>query len=164
MLPVSFSYIHIHTYMKRCKHLLALFIMTNTWSVSFVPDLQGSFVAGLGKLLAQNLPPLASVDRHLVFPGGTAVEEQKLLPRFNIQRGGSLVTQMVKRLSANAGVKPVSPKRNQPWIFIGRTDPGAEAPVLWPPDMKSQLFEEDPDAGKDWRQEEKGMTEDETVR
>ena len=49
------------------------------------------------------------------------------------------------------------------WIFIGRTDVEAEAPMLWPPDEKSWLFGKDPDAGKDWRREEKGMTEDETV-
>ena len=58
-------------------------------------------------------------------------------------------------------IKPVHPKRNQPWMFIGRTD--AEAPILWPPDAKSQLIGKDPDAGKDWRQEEKGTTEDEMV-
>ena len=57
-------------------------------------------------------------------------------------------------------IKPVSPKGNQSWIFIGRTD--AEAPILWPPDGKSWLIWKDPDAGKDWRQE-KGMTEDEIV-
>ena len=55
-------------------------------------------------------------------------------------------------------MKPVNPKRNQPWIFIGRTD--AEAPILWPPDAKSWLIKKDPDAGKDWRWEEKGMTGD----
>ena len=58
-------------------------------------------------------------------------------------------------------IKPVHPKRNQPWIFIGRTDAEAEAPILWPPDVKSWLIGKDPDAEKDWRQEEKGMTEDE---
>ena len=57
-------------------------------------------------------------------------------------------------------IKPVYPKENQPWIFIGRTDAEAEAPVLWPHDAKSQLTEKDPDAGKDWRQEEKRVTED----
>ena len=62
----------------------------------------------------------------------------------------------------NKEIKPVNPKGNQPWIFIGRVD--AEAPILWPPDVKSQLTGKDPDAGKDWRQEEKGMTEDEMVR
>ena len=60
-------------------------------------------------------------------------------------------------------IKPVNPKRNQPWIFIGRTGAEVEVPVLWPFDMKSQLFGEDPDAGKDWRQEEKETTEDELV-
>ena len=61
-------------------------------------------------------------------------------------------------------MKPVNPKGNQPWIFIGRTDAAAEAPVLWPPDVKSQLTGKDLDAGKDWRQEKKGMTEDEMAR
>ena len=61
------------------------------------------------------------------------------------------------------GIKPVNPKRNQPWIFIGKSDAEAETPVLWPPDAKSQLTGKDPDAGKDWRQEEKGTTEDEMV-
>ena len=59
-------------------------------------------------------------------------------------------------------IKPVSPKRNQPWIFIGRTDAEAKAPTLWPPDAKSQLTGKDPDAGKDWRQE-KEATENEMV-
>ena len=59
-------------------------------------------------------------------------------------------------------IQPVNPKGNQPWIFIGRTDAEAEAPIFWPPDVKSQLIGKDTDAGKDWRQE-KGMTEDEMV-
>ena len=54
-------------------------------------------------------------------------------------------------------------KENQPWIFIGRTDAEAEAPIFWPPDVKSPLTGKDPDAGKDWGQEEKGTTEDEMV-
>ena len=58
-------------------------------------------------------------------------------------------------------IKPVNLKGNQPWIVIGRTD--TEAPMLWPPDMKSWLIWKYPDAGKDWGQEEKGTTEDETV-
>ena len=60
-------------------------------------------------------------------------------------------------------IKPVNPKGYQPWIFIGRTDTEAEATILWPPDMKSWLIVKDSDAGKDWRQEEKGTTEDEMV-
>ena len=58
-------------------------------------------------------------------------------------------------------IKPANPKGTQTWIFIGRTD--AEAPVLWPPNVKSQCFGKDSDAGKGWRQKEKGTTEDEMV-
>ena len=60
-------------------------------------------------------------------------------------------------------IKPVNSKGNQPWIFIGRTDAEAEAPILWPPGAKSWLIGKDPDAGTDWEQEEKGVTEDEMV-
>jgi len=60
-------------------------------------------------------------------------------------------------------VKPINPKGNQSWIFIGRTDAEAEAPILWPPDVMSWLIRKDPDAGKDWGQEEKGTIEDEMV-
>ena len=60
-------------------------------------------------------------------------------------------------------IKPVNPKGNQSWIFFGRTDAEAKIPILWPPDVKNWLTGKDPNAGKDWRQEEKGMTEDETV-
>ena len=60
-------------------------------------------------------------------------------------------------------IKPVNSKGNQHWIFAGRTDAEAEALILWLPDVKNWLIGKDPDAGKDWRQEEKGMTEDEMV-
>ena len=60
-------------------------------------------------------------------------------------------------------IKPVNPKENQSWIFIGRTDAEAETPILWPPDAKSWLIGKGPNTGKDWGQEEKGMTEDEMV-
>ena len=60
-------------------------------------------------------------------------------------------------------IKPVSPKGNQPWTFIGRIDAEAEALILWPPNVKSRLIGKDPDAGKDWGQEEKGTAEDEMV-
>ena len=60
-------------------------------------------------------------------------------------------------------IKTVNPKGNQTWIFIGRADAEAEVPVLWPPDVKSWLMGKKPDAGKDWGQEEKGMTENEMV-
>ena len=60
-------------------------------------------------------------------------------------------------------IQPVHPKVNQSWIFIGRTDAEAETPILWPPDAKNWLIGKDPDAGKDWRWEEKGTSEDEMV-
>ena len=73
---------------------------------------------------------------------------------------------MLKTLESPLGFKdihPVNTKGNQSWIFIGKTDAEAEAPILWPPDVKNWLIGKDPDAGKDWRQEEKGMTEDKMV-
>ena len=57
-------------------------------------------------------------------------------------------------------IQSVHPKGNQSWIFIGRNDAKAETPILWPPDAKNWLIWKDPDVGKDWRQEEKGITED----
>ena len=60
-------------------------------------------------------------------------------------------------------LQPVHPKGNQSWIFIGRTDAEAETQILWPPDGKNLLIGEVPDAGKDWRREEKGATEDEMI-
>ena len=61
------------------------------------------------------------------------------------------------------GIQPVHPKGNQSWIFIGRTDAEAEAPIFWLPDAENWLIRKDPDDGKDWREEEKGTTEDEMV-
>ena len=60
-------------------------------------------------------------------------------------------------------IQPVHPKGDQPWVFIGRTDAKAETPILWPPDANNWLIGKDPDAGKDWRWESKGTTEDEVV-
>ena len=60
-------------------------------------------------------------------------------------------------------IQPIHPNTNQPWIFTGRTDAEAAVPIFWPPDVKSRLIGKDPDAGKDWRQEEKGATEKEVV-
>ena len=60
-------------------------------------------------------------------------------------------------------IQPIHPKDDQSLVLIGRTDVEAETPILWPPDVKSWLIWKDPDAGKDWRQEEKGKTEDEMI-
>ena len=71
-------------------------------------------------------------------------------------------TVMLKKTLENPkDIKPINPKGNQSWIFVGRTE--AEAPILWPPDVKSWLIGKDLDAGKDWGQQEKGETEDEMV-
>ena len=69
----------------------------------------------------------------------------------------------LESLSDRKEIKPVNPKGNKSWIFIGKTHAEAEAPILWPPDAKSWFIRKDPDAGKDWRQEEKGTIEDEMV-
>ena len=61
-------------------------------------------------------------------------------------------------------IKPVNPKGSQPWIFIGKTDAEAEAPIVWAPAATSQVTGKDPDAGKDWRQKERWAAEDEMVR
>ena len=60
-------------------------------------------------------------------------------------------------------IQPVHSKGNQSWVFVGRTDVEAETPIFWPPDVKNWLTGKDPDAGKDWRREEKGATQDEMV-
>ena len=68
--------------------------------------------------------------------------------------------QVLKSPLDSKEIKPVNPKGNQPWIFLEGTDAEAEASILWPPDMNSQLTGKDPDAGKDWRQKEKRVAED----
>ena len=73
-----------------------------------------------------------------------------------------VLEEMLESSLDSKGIKPVHPKGNQSRIFIGGTDAEAEAPILWPPDVKS-LTGRDPDAGKDWKQEEKGLSEDKMV-
>ena len=74
-----------------------------------------------------------------------------------------MLEKILESLLDSKEIKPVNPKGNQLWIFIERIDAEAEVPILWPPDAKRQLFGKDSDAGKDWGQEEKGMTENEMV-
>ena len=75
-----------------------------------------------------------------------------------------MLEKSLENLLDSQEIKPDNPKGNQPCIFIGKTDAEAEALIIWPPDAKSQLFGKDPDAGKDWRQKEKWVPEDEMVR
>ena len=74
-----------------------------------------------------------------------------------------MVLEKILESPLDCKIKPVNPKGNQHWLFTGRTDAEAETPVLWPPDVKTQLIGKDSDTGKDWEQEEKGTTEDEMV-
>ena len=71
-----------------------------------------------------------------------------------------LLEKSVESLLDCKEIQPVSPKGNQSWIFIRRTDAKPEVPILWPPDVKNWLIRKDPDAGKDWRQEQKGTTDE----
>ena len=77
---------------------------------------------------------------------------------------GTVVLEKTPESPLDCKTKAVNPKENQSWIFIGRTDAEAKAPILWLPEANSWLIEKDPDAGKDWRQEEKGLIEDEMVK
>ena len=74
-----------------------------------------------------------------------------------------VVMDQCERWTIRKEVKPVNPKGNQPWIFIGKIYAEAEAPMLWPPDARSPFIAKDSDAGKEWRQRGKGMTEDEMI-
>ena len=74
-----------------------------------------------------------------------------------------MLEKILKSLLDCKEIQPVHPKANQSWIFIGRTDPEAEIPILWPPDAKNWLIRKDLAAGNDWRQEEKETTENEVI-
>ena len=92
--------------------------------------------------------------------------ESWTLKKAERQRIGTFELWCWRRLESPLDCKeihPFSPKGNQSWIFIGKTDVEAETPILWPPDAKNWLIGKDPDAGNDWGQEEKGMTQDEMV-
>ena len=109
--------------------------------------MSAEFVACL--LTAQNVWFIAFVNNNLVIV--TIIIVSMLSSFQTVMLGKTLESPL-----DNKEIKPVNPKRNQPWIFTGRTD--AEIPILWPPDVKNWF------AGKDWRQEEKGMAEDEMIR
>ena len=106
----------------------------------------------------QKMPPEISYSSW-DFPGGPDVKN----PPSNAKAVGLIPGVGTKSLLDSKEVQPVHPKGNQSWVFTGRTDAEAETPILWTPDETSRLIRKDPDAGKDWRREEKGMTEDEMV-
>jgi len=110
---------------------------------------------------SQSFPYILVAEGYLVT--GKAV---KIQATFLVSHWCSWTVVLEKTLESPSDCKeiqPVHPKGNQSWMFIGRIDAKAETPILWPPDAKSWLIGKDPDAGKDWGQEEKGTTEDEMV-
>ena len=113
------------------------------------------------------LPPKVYIVKAMVFPVVIYRCESWNIKEAERQKNWCFRTVVLeKTLDSpldNKEIKPVNPKGNQPWIFFGRTDAEAETPILWPPDVKCWLIWKDPDVGKDWRREEKGMTEDEMV-
>ena len=119
------------------------------------------------RIKRQILPTKAQVVKAMVFSSSCARMWQVDHKEGWAPKNGHFWTMVLEKTLESPldskKIKPVNPKGNQSWIFIGRTDTDAEAPILWPPDVKSRLIGKDPDAGKDWGQEEKGMTEDEMV-
>ena len=112
------------------------------------------------------LPTKTCIVKAMVFPVVMCKCESGTIKKSKCQRINAFELWCWRRLLSlldNMEIKPASPKENQSWTFIGRTDTEAEAPMLWPSVVKSRLIGKDPDAGKDWWQEEKGTTEDEMV-
>ena len=113
------------------------------------------------------LPTKVCLVKAMVFPVVMYVCESWTIKKAEHRRIDAFELWCWRRLLrvtwTNKEIQPVSPKGNQSWIFIGRTDVKAETPILWPPDEESWFIWKDPDDGKDWSQEEKGMTEDEMV-
>ena len=114
------------------------------------------------------LPTKVRIVKAMVFPVVMYRCENWIMKRAECQRIDAFELWCWIRLLSvpwtdSKEIKPVNPKGNMPWIFIRRTDAEAKSPIFWTPDAKSQLTGKDPDAGKDWRWEEKGMTVEEMV-
>ena len=136
---------------KRCL-LLGIKAMTNLDSILKSRDI--------------TLPTKVCIVKVMVYPVGTYGCEIWTIKKAGQQRIDTFELCCWRRLVSPLDckeIKPVNPNRNQSWIFIGRTDAEAEAPILWPHDVKNWLIRKHPGAGKDWRQKEKGMTENEMV-
>ena len=113
-----------------------------------------------------SLPSKVHLVKAMVFPVVLYGCESWTIRKAEHQRIDAWTVVLEKTLESPLDCKeiqPVHPKGNQSWIFIGRTDAEAETPILWPPDAKNRRIWKDPDAGKDWRQKEKGTIEDEMV-
>ena len=144
-------------------------IMTAAMKLKDAYSLEGKVMTNLDSIFKSRditLPTKVHLVKALVFPVGMYECESWTIKKAECQRIDVLELWCWRRLESHSdckGIQPVSPKGNQSWIFIGRTDFEAETPILWPPDVKNWLIGKDPDAGKNWRWEEKGMTEDEMV-
>ena len=109
------------------------------------------------------LPTKVHLVKAMVFPVVVYGFESWIIKKAECQRIDVFRLWCWKRLLDRKKIKPVNPKGNPLWIFIGKTDAEVEAPILWPHDVKSWLTGKDSDVGKDWRQKEKGSAEDEKV-
>ena len=118
-------------------------------------------------LLAETLPTKVRIVKAIVFPVVIYGCESWTIKKAECQRIDAFELWCYRRLLrvpwTAKEIQPVHPKGNQSWIFTGRTDAEAEAPILWPPDTKSWLIGKGSDAGKGWTQEEKGMIEDKMI-
>ena len=108
-------------------------------------------------------PTKVHLVKAMVFPVVTYGCESWTIKKAEYRRIDAFELWCWRRLLDYKEIKLINPKGNQSWIFMGRTDAEAETPILWSPDVKNWLNGKDTDAGKDWRWEEKGMTEDEVV-
>ena len=131
---------------KRCL-LLGRKVMTNLDSILKSRDL--------------TLPTKVHLVKAMVFPVVMYECDSWTIKKAERQRIDAFELWYWRRLLDCKEIQPVHPKGDQPWVFTGGTDAEAEAPILWPPHAKSWLIGKDPDPGRDWGQEEKGMTEDE---
>ena len=107
------------------------------------------------------LPTKVHLVKAMVFPVVMYGCENCTIKKVECRRTDAFELWCWRRLLDCKEIQPVHSKGDQPWVFFGRNDAKAETPVLWPPHAKSWLIGKDPDAGRDWGQEEKGMTEDE---
>ena len=143
----------IYTKIKR-------FLLNNLKSKSFMTNLDSIL-----KSRDITLPTKVPLVKAMVFPVVVCACESWTIKKTECRRTDAFElwcwTRPLKSPLDCKEIQPVHPEGDQSWVFTGRTDVEAETPVLWPPDVKSCLIGKDPDAGKDWGQEEKGMTENE---
>ena len=133
---------------KRCL-LLGRKVMTNVDSILKSTDI--------------TLPTKVHIDQAVAFPVVTYGCDRWTIKKAECWRIDAFELWCWRKLLRVPWIQPVHRKGTQSWIFIGRTDAEAETPIFWPPDVRNWLIWKDPNAGKDWGQEEKGMTEDEMV-